>query len=167
MITYVAIAILALVVVAVGLRRSLHAFRTYRGMRLLTCPENRQPAAVELRSWRAALTASFRAPVLQVGECSRWPERAGCDQACARDIQASPAGHLVNSMLAEWSHDRPCVCCGAPLSRVHIGPHQPHLMSPDRKIVEWKQIPPQNLLQTLDTCGPVCENCLLAETHTW
>jgi hypothetical protein len=40
-------------------------------------------------------------------------------------------------------------------------------MNEERKIVEWRQVPPQDLPRILNSCAPVCENCLLAETHTW
>lgn len=167
MITYVVLAILAATGLGIAFRRACKAFVTFRGMRLMACPETGQTAAIELQARRAALTALFKSPGLRVEVCSRWPERAGCDEACVREIEAAPASHRVPVMLAEWCHDRPCVCCGAPLTRVHVGEHVPHLMNTERKIVEWREVPPQELPQVLSSCAPVCENCLLAETHTW
>jgi hypothetical protein len=167
MITYIVLTILAAAAVGIGVRKFLKTFQTFRGVRLLACPENRQPAAVSLGPWHAAVTGWFRAPALEVRECSRWPERAGCNQACVTEVRAAPAEHLLNQMLDEWCHDRPCVCCGTPIHRIHVGAHQPHLMDPERNIVEWKQVRPERLPEVLRSCGPVCETCLLAETHTW
>ena len=167
MITYVVVAILAAAVLGIGFRRSYKAFVTFRGKRVMACPETGEAVAIELQARQAALLALFQSPALRVQACSRWPERAGCDEACVRDIEAAPAEHRVPDMLIEWCHQRPCACCGAPLPRVHVGQHQPHLMNQDRKIVEWRQVPAQDLPQVLNTCEPVCETCLLAETHTW
>ena len=167
MITYVVIAILAVALVAIAFRRSYQAFATYRGTRVMACPETGQPVAIDLQARRAALAALFKRPDLRVQECSRWPERAGCDEACVHEIEAAPSAHRVPTILAEWCHSRPCVCCGAPLTGVHVGAHEPHLMNAGRKIVEWRQVPLQDLPLVLSTCAPVCETCLLAETHTW
>ncbi len=167
MITYVVFAILAAAAVAIGARLFFKTFFRFRGVRVLACPETRHPAAVAVSPWRAALTAWPGKPALEVRECSRWPEHAACDQACVEQIRAAPAEHLLNAMLVEWCHDRPCICCGTPIHRVHVSAHQPHIMDQQRKIVEWKQVDPENLPEVLSTCGPVCETCLLAETHTW
>lgn len=167
MITYVVIAILAAAVLGIAFRRFYKAFVMFRGTRVMACPETGQPVAIDLQAPRAALAALFGRPRLQVRECSRWPERAGCDEACVREIESAPADHRVPTMLAEWCHDHPCVCCGAPLTGVHVGAHEPHLMNAERKIVEWREVAPQDLPQVLSSCAPVCENCLLAETHTW
>ena len=167
MITYVVIAILAVALIGIALRRSYQVFVTYRGTRVMACPETGQPVAIDLQVRHAALEALFKRPGLRVQECSRWPERAGCEEACVREIEAAPADHRVPTMLAEWCQGRPCVCCGAPLTGVHVGAHEPHLMNAERRIVEWRQVPPQDLPQVLSSCAPVCETCLLAETHTW
>jgi len=166
-VTYVVIAIVAAAAVLIGAWIFLKSYLRFRGVRLLACPENRKPAAVAVGPWHAAVTGWYGKPALAVRECSRWPERAGCDQACVAEIRAAPAEHLLNTMLAEWCHDQPCICCGTPIHRVHVGAHRPHLMSQERKIIGWKEVNPQDLPQVLNTCGPVCENCLLAETHTW
>jgi hypothetical protein len=167
MVTYVVVAILAVALLGMGLRRAFKTYIVFRGMRIMACPETGQMVEIELKLWRAAMRGLLRRPVLRVGACSRWPERAGCDEACVRQIEAAPGSHRVPVILAEWCLGRPCVCCGAPLRPLHVGQHQPHLMSKDRQIIEWRQVPPQDLARVLETCGPVCENCLLAETHTW
>ena len=167
MITYVVVAILAVVVFGVACQKFRKTFLIYRGARLVPCPETRQPAAVQLEAWHAALTGIFRRPALRVRTCSRWPERTSCGQSCVQQILAAPSEHRLPAILEEWCHNRPCVCCGAPIACVHVGPHQPHLMSPDQRIIEWNQVPPQELPQVLSTCAPVCETCLTAETHSW
>lgn len=139
----------------------------YRGIRVITCPATGQPAAVELAAWRGAIRSVFGTPALRIHECSGWPERRACDQGCVREIAAAPANSLVPNILIRWYQDRACVCCGSPLRQFHVGRHQPGLINPERKLIEWKEIPPQNIPQVLATAGPVCRACVIAETHTW
>ena len=58
-------------------------YHHYRGSRAVACPENHQLVSVALDARRASLTALAGRPVLRVAECTRWPERASCDGACA------------------------------------------------------------------------------------
>lgn len=57
----------------------------YSGGRLVSCPENQQPAAVCFDLLHAAATGIDGSPALRVAECTRWPERLGCNQACLAD----------------------------------------------------------------------------------
>src|SRR5579864_506912 len=139
---YIVVALLAGVVLGLCLRRAGRAFRAFRGMRVLTCPENRQPAAVELKGWHAGVGAVIGNPALQVRKCSRWPERAGCDQACIREVRTAPATGLIQTIVMNWCQYNRCACCGAPLAKLRVGPHQPHLIDRELRIFEWKQIPP-------------------------
>ena len=167
MVTYLIVALIGGVALGIGLCRISRAYRTFRGVRVLACPENQQAAAVELGNWRIVLTALLARPVPEVRNCSRWPERRHCDQSCVRDIQGTPRAALVETIVANWCQYNACSCCGAPLAKLHVGAHRPHLINRELKILEWKEIPPQELLQTLRSCEPVCDTCLVAETHTW
>jgi hypothetical protein len=59
--------------------------RQYSGSRLVACPENQQPAAVTMDARRALATAIDGCPHLRLSACTRWPERANCNQACLAD----------------------------------------------------------------------------------
>jgi hypothetical protein len=167
MIPIVIIAVLAGVVLGAGLCKFARSQKKFQGTRVLTCPENRQTAAVELASWQAAVTGFFGKPIPRVRSCSRWPERQGCDQACIKVIEAEPAATRVETVLANWCRYNACVCCGTPLAKLHVGRHEPHLIDRKFHIFEWKEIPPDKVPQTLRACEPVCPNCVVAETHTW
>jgi len=167
MVTYDGFALLALCLLVLYFQRAGGALMTYRGVRVVTCPGTGQPAAVELAAWRAAVRPVFGKPALRIHQCSGWPERGHCDQGCVREIAAAPADSLVPNILAMWYQDRACVCCGTPFRQIHIGSHQPGLMSPEKIMIEWKEIPPQNIPQVLAAAGPVCWTCLMAETHSW
>ncbi len=68
------------------------------GPRVAICPETRGQAEVEIEF------DTSRSPDAEVGvlQCSRWPEHAGCAQACMCGIDAAWAathGILVRSSL--------------------------------------------------------------------
>jgi hypothetical protein len=138
-----------------------------RGIRVVTCPGNRSGGRCGVGGWRAAIRAILGKPVLRIHKCSGWSERRNCDQGCVRQIVAAPAGTLVPNILARWYQDRACVCCGTPLQRIHTGRRQPGLMISERRMIEWENVPPQEIPQVLSTASPVCPTCLIAETHTW
>ena len=61
------------------------------GSRLVECPENRQPAVVNIDARHAAATAIDGTPNLRLCQCTRWPERAKCRQGCLpQALQAIP-----------------------------------------------------------------------------
>ena len=57
-------------------RQSLHAL----------CPETSQPADIRIDGTRAARTRFHGHEELVVTSCSRWPERAACNQACTPQV---------------------------------------------------------------------------------
>lgn len=61
----------------------------YSGGRLVACPENQQSAVVRIDALRAASTGIDGIPDLRLCDCTRWPERANCNQAClSKAVQA-------------------------------------------------------------------------------
>jgi hypothetical protein len=73
------------------LRVFANTYRKLRGPRVVTCPETQSSAVVSFNAERAAAESLFRTPHLSVEQCSRWPERHACDQACLRGVDASEA----------------------------------------------------------------------------
>jgi len=69
--------------------RALQAYAVYEGMHVCACPLDGTPAMVKLSVWRAALSALRGRPALQVVECSRWPERADCNQGCVAKVEGN------------------------------------------------------------------------------
>jgi len=66
-------------------------YRRYSGSRLVSCPENQRPGVVKIDARHAAATGIDGCPELRLSECTRWPGRANCDQACmAQAAQAGP-----------------------------------------------------------------------------
>jgi hypothetical protein len=134
----------------------------YRGDRVITCPETQAPAGVEVNALRAALTG-FGKPDLNLKDCSRWPERAGCGQECLTQIEASPEDCLVRNMLTRWYSGKKCVYCDAPLDQIDWLHQKPALMNPERKTIQWQDVPPEDVPAVLSTHSPVCWKCHVAE----
>jgi hypothetical protein len=79
-ITLVAIAALGILYVLLPI--ATNAFAQYRERRAMRCPETGKVAQVQIDPAHAARTALTGPPELRVADCSLWPERAGCAQAC-------------------------------------------------------------------------------------
>jgi len=73
-----------------------HIYNTYRGTRTVNCPETHAPVAVRFDAWRAATTGLEGKAKVSLAACTRWPEKAGCDQACIPDAErAIPESHAA------------------------------------------------------------------------
>ncbi len=135
-----------------------------RGKRLVTCPETKQPAAVELDAKQAAREAVFGTPRLRLSECSRWPERRDCGQVCLRQIESAPEECLVRNIVSKWYAGKTCVYCRKPIDEIDWLDHRPALLDPEGKTVQWDKVPAEKLPEVFSTHGPVCWSCHIAET---
>src|SRR5581483_4553615 len=134
------------------------------GERIVTCPETKQPAAVNVAAGEAALGVFFNEPTLRLKECSRWPERAGCGQDCLEQIEGNAQNCLVWNMVSKWYEGKSCVFCQKPIPPLHHVDHAPALLSSDFRTMEWKNVPPHKLPEIFSTCQPVCWSCHIAES---
>lgn len=140
------------------------AYRRFRGTRVVTCPETRDGAAVEVDARHAALTAALGGTELRLQDCSRWPERESCGQECLRQIEVAPEDCLVRTILTKWYHERVCALCGAPFEGIDSWSHRTALLTPDGNTIEWSAVRSEKLPAVLATYKPVCWNCHVAES---
>lgn len=134
-----------------------------KGTRLVTCPETKKPAAVELDLRYAAATSAFGRPHLRLKDCSRWPERQACGQTCLAQLEEAPYGCLVRHILTDWYRSKPCALCRKPFGEIHWHDHKPALRRSDGLTLEWREIRPDDVPDALATHQPVCWNCHVAE----
>jgi hypothetical protein len=154
-----------LVAAVILLRKLVRAYWRFRGKMLVTCPETEQPVGVEVDAGYAALTTVMGEQVLQLKSCTRWPERKDCGQECLRQIELGPENCLVRTIIAEWYKGKTCGLCGREFGEIHWHDHKPAVMRlPDKKTVEWADVPVETLPAVLTTHQPVCWNCYIAET---
>jgi hypothetical protein len=147
----------------------IRAFLKFKGTRVVTCPETHRTVAVEVDATHAALTAVRGDPKLRLQDCTRWPERRDCDQACLKQIEAAPADCLLRTILTKWYAGKVCVLCRKPIPEVnwlgaHGLDHVPALRAPDGRTFAWEELRPETIPELLSTHQPVCWNCHLAES---
>jgi len=135
----------------------------YRGKRIVTCPETHAPVVAKIDATLAAGTWIATQPQFVITSCSRWPERAGCDQACVPQIEASPDETLVRSIVAKWYEARTCVYCAAPIREIGFAAVAPALLSPDGTLREWSDVAAEELPGILENAVAVCGRCELVE----
>lgn len=142
----------------------VRAYLRYRGKRVVTCPETREPAAVHVNVMNAAKDALFGRSNIRLDQCSRWPERETCGQECLSQIHADPEHCLVWNMVEEWYKGKSCAYCQKPFGEIHWHDRHPALMATDRTILQWNEIAAEKLPEVFQTYLPVCWNCYIAET---
>ena len=146
-----------------GIRWLVRSFSKYRGPRIVTCPETKEPAIVEVDSLHASLTATVGLPDIRLEDCSRWPIKEQCGQECLTDLDVAPERCLVSGVLIRWYRDKHCVYCTKVFQEVHWADHRPALLSPDGRLLLWNAVNLDNLQKVLETHSPVCWDCYIAQ----
>ncbi len=163
-----AIYLIGLILVLGGIYLALRAlgssYLKFRGTRVITCPETKEPAAVKLDALRATAMEALGAPELRLRECTRWPERRNCGQECLQEIEKAPQDCLVLNILSRWYQGKTCVYCGKPLGEIHWAEHKPALRSPEGITVEWYEVSPEKVPAVLASHQPICWDCHIAQT---
>ena len=146
------------------LRRPISEYIKMRGARVITCPDNQQPAAVAVDARHAAFTAAGGHEHLRLDSCSRWPEKAGCGQECLEHIATQPMDCLVKTQVSRWYADKVCAICGKALGAVDWASHEPALRAPDGRTLEWSDVKPEMMFSVMGTHAAICWDCHVAET---
>jgi hypothetical protein len=142
----------------------VRAFFRYKGTRVITCPETKMQALVEIDARHAALTSIVTKADIRLESCSRWPLRQECGQECLASIEGLPPDCLVQGVLMKWYRDKNCVYCGRKFEQVHWTDHKPALQSHDGKLIDWSEVRMSELEQTLSSNLPVCWDCYIAQS---
>jgi hypothetical protein len=61
-------------------------YRRRRGAHSVTCPENQRRVSVEADALHCAATAVSGTEYLRLSDCTRWPAKRDCDQACVDEL---------------------------------------------------------------------------------
>jgi hypothetical protein len=157
----------ALVALAGGFLLSgvLRAWRSYRGVHIVQCPETRKPAAVRVDTGHFARSAVMNdPPELRLASCSRWPERAGCDQECVPQIERQPVDTRLDTILDDAFANQRCALCGRTIPGVQAIGHKPAFRAEDGRTIPCDQIAPERIEEILATHRLVCWDCDVAET---
>jgi hypothetical protein len=164
------VVVLLAIVLAVYVATAIRTWIRFRGVRVVTCPECRRPAAVTVDVGRAMVSAVRERADVRIDACSRWPERRGCGETCVPQIEASTEETRAKTIAARFFKDRRCVICGRRIGPLKPGPLQPGFMnSITREAVPWFDVPAQDLSDAILERRPLCADCTLAESsrHPW
>jgi hypothetical protein len=143
---------------------AIRQYRKFRGKMLVECPETHKAAAVKVAGVSEAMAAFVGQRHVELNACSRWPERAGCDQDCLSQLETDPESHRVWQIASQWFAGKQCVYCGKPIEHFGYLDHRPALLDAANQTVEWDKIPAEKLPEKLSSCRPVCWDCHVAET---
>lgn len=161
---YIIAAIIIFGLALFGIGYAARAYRRQRGTRVIVCPETENTALVEVDALHAALTSLVGRTDMRLQDCSRWPQKRDCGQECMLQIETAPDECLVRSVLAKWYRGKRCVYCRKPFEEINWIDHEPALLNSDRELVEWREVPLDSALKTLETHNPVCWNCFIAQS---
>jgi hypothetical protein len=159
-----AIGVVLVGMITFSLALSIRMYWRFRGQRLITCPETKNPAAVRVNVAEAARKAFFGKEQVRLDQCSRWPERRNCGQECLTQVHADREHCLVWNIVADWYKGKSCAYCQKPFAEMHWHDRHPGLLSPERVAKQWNEIPPETLPEAFATHLPVCWDCYIAET---
>jgi len=138
-------------------------FSKFSGKMLVTCPETHETVAVRVAAGRAALARITGNERVELSQCTRWPERKDCDQACLGELEADPEKHSVWKIVSRWYEGKSCIYCRRPIGELHHLDHPPGLIDQQGKLIEWEKIPAEKLPKELASARAVCWNCTVVE----
>jgi hypothetical protein len=145
------------------LARAIRERRHYRGLRLVTCPETGEPAAVSADTRSAVRAALDGHSEVRLCECSRWPERAGCAQGCVAQLQGDPEQTKVSAIVERWYAGKKCAYCHkAILAGDRVAnwlDHGPAFLDVFEITEQWSEVAPESLPTVFKRALPVCWNC--------
>ena len=156
------LALLVIGAFVLGAAAAVHIGRlgaSLRGPRLVTCPESGVAAAVEVDTRYSAVRSAFGRPHFRLSECSRWPERGRCGQACLGDLEASPESTRVAAIVEQFYVGRHCALCGWEFGRIRNEHQESAVVGPDGVTHEWSSFAADTLPVVLRSHAPVCWNC--------
>jgi len=142
----------------------VRAYVRYRDSRLIFCPATGERAMVEVDAMHAALTSLAGAPDIRLQNCWRWPINEGCGQECLTQLDVAPPECLVTAVLRRWYTSRRCVYCSRQFHQVLLTDHKPALKTPEGKLLEWSDLPVEDIQIAMDTYSPVCWDCYIAQS---
>jgi hypothetical protein len=165
MTTQIFVTLLLAMVLVVYLGIAVRAWARFRGTRVVTCPETRRPAKVSVDVGHAMVSAAWERADVRIAQCSCWPERQGCDEACVPQIEESPDGTRVRTIAERFFKGQRCVICLRRLEPLKRTGPQPGFMDPvTRDVVSWIHVPAQELPDAVAVRRPLCPDCTLAES---
>ncbi len=132
--------------------------------RLVRCPDDGTPRAVEVSPWKRFWNRLRGSDDYPLRDCSRWPEKADCTQPCRTQIAEAPDGCRVVTLLEEFYRDHDCALCGRSIDKdLHKAINKPGLLSPDGHVLTWMHGSLEELPGMLSTHQALCWDCAMVQ----
>jgi len=157
----VLVAILAIAFLFTLFRIAIHDRLPYEGALAVKCPETQSAASVQVDQREARRSTLRGIKKLRLKTCSRWPERADCDQECLVQIEPTPA--ILDRIFDRWYADKNCVRCDCPLDENDWRWGRVAVVDANSKFIELRHMDLTALPGSLQGCKPVCWKCHEAE----
>ena len=152
--------IVALVAIAALASVAVRRWRSVTEPRLITCPETGRREVVQVDPVHRLSHAVAGHPDTRLRDCTRWPDRADCNQPCLTQIAQAPDGCRVRALLEAFYAGKLCASCGRALGPADDWAHHvPGLMRGDGRVEAWVAVPPKELEAVLASAKPICWDC--------
>ncbi len=123
---------------------------------VVVCPETRTQAEVEVDRRHALFTLLKNQKELRLKTCSRWPERADCDEDCLAQLEIGPQTERV---LGKWCEGKNCAICAVPIKRTDWLRGRAGILDASHTLVELRDLDCTQLPMILDQYEPLCWKC--------
>ena len=146
-----------IIFIGMPLAFSLQSYYKNRGRRAIICPENHQPAGVEVDRKFAFWTAFRGQEHTRLGSCSRWPQMHECGQECLAQIDPTPEN--IERLLKNSYEGKVCGVCGRFLNPSDWQQGRLAFRDENFKLVEMRNIELDQLQSAVDSMRPLCWSC--------
>lgn len=124
--------------------------------RNVMCPESGMPAEVEIDGLHAFYTLLRDQKEIRLKSCSRWPQRAGCDEDCLAQIASGPA---IERVVAKWCNGKKCAICAMPITRLDWQRGRAGALDTKRNLIELRDMNWNEFPMVLEQYEPLCWRC--------
>ena len=147
----------AVLVTGLPVAVSLESYYANRGRKPAVCPDTGQPVEIEADDEYAFWSALRGQEHSRLKSCSRWPEKADCDQECLAQVNPSPEN--VDRLLTKWYAGKTCAICERELCASDWRRSRLALLNEQHKLFELRHMHLDELQSTLQHMRPLCWNC--------
>lgn len=150
----------SLIILGIAGVEFLNALNRFRGPRVVVCPADGKTVGIEIDAKHAASAkVRGRGEDYAVTKCSSWPERAGCEQGCTRELEGHPDETLLRDKLAQFYSTHNCALCGRPIRVIPPDGRGPGFLNDSKQRIGWQELPLQDYPTALAQHAPLCVTC--------
>lgn len=128
---------------------------------VIICPETLNSAEIQVDRMHQLYTLWRDQKETRLKSCTRWPERAECDQDCIAQVEPGPA--VIDRILGRWYDSKNCAICAMPLVRTDFQRGKAAALDRDGALVELREMNWNEFPMSLERFDPICWKCHATE----